>query len=187
MINNYQTAIFECLVNGSNEITVMWEKDKEPFSTSNKMVKTRKIDNGVISNLTLDRATVNDSGKYRCKATNVDEDSVVSVEAELISKPLYYSLCSCYCNIMLVQPQILMDPNDTIVLIGQSVRLTCKALGTDIVYQWMKDDAVVSDANSNMLGINNIAQSDEGMYKCVASNKGGMVKSKPATITVYGK
>ena len=50
----------------------------------------------------------------------------------------------------------------------------------------MKDGVVVSGANSNMLRITNIEESDEGVYNCVASNKGGQVESNPATITVYG-
>ena len=44
----------------------------------------------------------------------------------------------------------------------------------------------MSGVNSNMLRITNIEESDEGVYKCVASNKGGQVESNPATITVYG-
>ena len=50
----------------------------------------------------------------------------------------------------------------------------------------MKDGIVVSGANSNMSRITNIEESDEGVYKCVARNKGGQVESNPATITVYG-
>ena len=73
------------------------------------------------------------------------------------------------------------------VLIIQPLQLVCRALGTDIVYQWTKDGTVVSGANSNMLEITNTMESDEGVYKCVASNKGGMVESNPATVTIYGK
>jgi len=51
----------------------------------------------------------------------------------------------------------------------------------------MKDGVVVSGANSNMLRITNIEESDEGVYKCVVSNKGGQVESNPATIVVYGE
>ena len=86
-----------------------------------------------------------------------------------------------------VKPQILMDPSDVTVLTGQSVHLKCEGLGTDIVYQWMKDGVDVSDANSNMLVITNIIELDEGQYKCVASNKGGMAMSEPATVTLYGE
>ena len=50
----------------------------------------------------------------------------------------------------------------------------------------MKDGVVLSGTNSNMLRITNIEESDEGVYKCVVSNKGGQVESNTATITVYG-
>jgi len=50
----------------------------------------------------------------------------------------------------------------------------------------MKDGVVVSGANSNMLKITNIEETNEGVYKCMASNKGGQVESNAATITVYG-
>ena len=50
----------------------------------------------------------------------------------------------------------------------------------------MKDGVVMSGTNSNKLRITNTEESDEGVYKCVASNKGGQVESNPATITVYG-
>lgn len=51
----------------------------------------------------------------------------------------------------------------------------------------MKDSVLVSGATSNVLIINNTNKSDEGVYKCVASSKGGMVESDLATVTVYGK
>ena len=41
---------------------------------------------GVNSILTINTATVEDGGKYRCNATNADRISSVSDEAELISK-----------------------------------------------------------------------------------------------------
>ena len=71
--------------------------------------------------------------------------------------------------------------------IGQPSQLTCRAQGTDIVYQWMKDGVSIPDGNSRILKITNIMESDEGVYKCVASNKGGMAESNPATVTVYGE
>ena len=89
-----------------------------------------------------------------------------------------------HCSLLTVLPQILTNPDDDTVFIGQSTQLTCNALGTDIVYQWMKDGVVVSGANSNMLRITNIDELDEGVYKCVVSNKGGQVECTPALITV---
>ena len=93
IININQTAIFECFVTGSDKITIKWQKDGT--SLSNRNVKTHKTNNRTTSNLTLDRATVEDGGKYRCKATNVDRKSILSLEAELISNYLV-KRSNCY-------------------------------------------------------------------------------------------
>ncbi|XP_065918156.1 contactin-3-like isoform X3 [Dysidea avara] len=166
-VNNNDKVIFDCFANGSDSLTIKWEKDRRSYTLGVTQVTTHS--NGVSSSLTLNRATVADSGKYRCRATNSDKKSVTSNEAEL-----------------LILPQILTNPDDDTVFIGMSTQLTCNALGINIVYHWMKDGVVVSGANSNMLRITNIEESDEGVYKCVVSNKGGQVESNPATITVYG-
>ena len=78
-----------------------------------------------------------------------------------------------------------MNPDNVTVLIGQSVQITCRALGTDIIYQWMKDGAVVSELRR--LRLTNIQESDEGAYMCRASNKGGVVVSNPGIVIVYGE
>jgi len=86
-----------------------------------------------------------------------------------------------------------MDPNNVTVLIGQSIQLMCRAEGTDIVYQWIKDGVALSDTNRRLkinnkgLKITDIEKSNEGEYKCRASNKGGIVMSNPTTVTVYGE
>ena len=89
--------------------------------------------------------------------------------------------------LLIVRPQITINPNSTTVLIGHSAQLLCEALGTNLVYQWMKDDVVVSSADSRILMIDSTDETDEGVYKCVATNTGGMAQSNPATITVYGE
>ena len=78
-----------------------------------------------------------------------------------------------------------MSPDNVTVLIGQTVQIMCKAVGTDIDYQWMKDGVVVS--KSRRLRLTNIQESDEGPYMCRASNNGGMVVSNPGIVTVYGE
>ena len=63
----------------------------------------------------------------------------------------------------------------------------CKAVGTDIKYQWIKNNEVVSGSKSRRLRLTNIQEFNEGAYMCRASNKGGMVVSNPGIITVYGE
>ena len=87
----------------------------------------------------------------------------------------------------LVIPSMNTHPDNVTVLTGQSVILTCSATGTDVVYQWMRNGVIISDDNSNVLRINEVKQSDDGIYQCIASNKGGNTTSNPATIKAYGK
>jgi len=90
IVNDSKKAIFECFVNGSNStLNIIWEKDKKTHNTRGN-IKNIMHSNGVSSTLTLKRATVEDSGKYRCRAANVDGKSATSNEAELISKYTHF-------------------------------------------------------------------------------------------------
>ena len=96
-IDNEQKATFNCFVNGSNSsLTITWEKGEKLYNSRNmaSIVDTKPLDNGVSSSLTIKKAVIADSGKYRCNATNVDGKSAVSDEAELLSKLLIYT-CLC--------------------------------------------------------------------------------------------
>ena len=80
-----QKVTFECFVGGSNSsLTVTWERNGKQYNSG--IVENTTQSNGVSSSLTIDRARLRDSGKYRCKATNADRKSIVSTEAELLSK-----------------------------------------------------------------------------------------------------
>ena len=87
-VNNNNKVTFNCFANGSDSLTITWEKDRRSYTSGVTQVTTHS--NGVSSSLTLKRARVGNSGKYRCRATNVDEQSAISDEAELISKLFHY-------------------------------------------------------------------------------------------------
>ena len=80
-INNNDKVIFDCFANGSNSVVITWEKDRNLYTSG----VTQTHSNGVSSSLTLNRARVADSGKYQCRATNADGESITSNEAQLIS------------------------------------------------------------------------------------------------------
>jgi len=83
-VDNNERVIFECFANASNStVFISWEKDRTSYTSGVTQVTTHS--NGVSSSLTLNRATVTDSGKYRCRATNSYGNSSTSNEAELIS------------------------------------------------------------------------------------------------------
>ena len=81
-VNNNDKVTFDCFANGSDSLTIRWEKDRRSYTSGATQVTHN---NGVGSNLTLNRATVADSCKYQCRATNADGNSATSVQAELIS------------------------------------------------------------------------------------------------------
>ena len=83
IINNNVTATFECFANGSKSISIVWQKDGSKNISGNEDVKV--FANGSSYSLILYRATVKDSGKYKCIAVNKDGDSAMSKEAKLIS------------------------------------------------------------------------------------------------------
>ena len=74
IVNNNETATFECFVNGSNSIYIVWQKDGSQNITKNKDVEV--VSNGSSISLIIRRATVKDSGTYHCRATNDDDYSV---------------------------------------------------------------------------------------------------------------
>ena len=186
IVNNRQSVTFECFVNGSDSsLSVTWQRNKKQYNSGN--VENTVHSNGVRSILTINTATIRNDGQYRCNATNVDGKGAESNQAELISKLFIIRAVLFYYTLYIVIPEITNNPNNVTELIGRQLQLTCRALGTDIVYHWMKDDVSIPDVNSRMLKIINTAELDEGVYKCVVSNKGGMVESNPATVTVYGK
>ena len=62
-----------------------------------------------------------------------------------------------------------------------------RASGIDVKYQWLRNGKLLPGATFNVLRFIKINESNEGIYKCVVSNKGGEVEFNPATVTVYGK
>ena len=90
-------------------------------------------------------------------------------------------------SLHLVLPSIITHLDNATILTGQSVNLRCGAVGTNVMYQWIRNGVIISDNNSFVLTINEIRQSDDGIYQCIASNKGGNATSNPAIIIVYGK
>jgi len=188
-VHQNDKVTFECFANGSDSLTITWEKDRTSYTSGVTQVTTYITTqrNGVSSSLTLNGARITDSGNYRCKATNVDLISGTSEEAKLLSKLCYYVYLIYYFFCSTVLPRITINPTSVTIPIGQSKKLVCKARGTKVDYRWIKDGVAVSGNNSRTLRITNIEESDEGVYKCVAFNEGGQVESNPATITVYGE
>lgn len=77
------------------------------------------------------------------------------------------------------------------VISNESIILTVKARGTDLIYQWFKDGASLSEDHNHYQGvttpnlfINKASLQHKGKYHCVVSNEGGEAHSQPRILTV---
>ena len=108
------------------------------------------------------------------------------------------------CNILFrspVAPVITLHPGSVVTNEKGNAALSCNATSiVNITFHWEKfnnDDDTWGPlpSNTSLAGIMNtmtissinIQQSDEGSYRCTASNSAGTSISDVATITVYGE
>ena len=97
-----EDAVFECVANGSESMTINWTRNVE---TKSRLKVSNEITNsGRRSILKVKKSTIADSGFYWCIATNADKKVVSSKSAELLSKIksttyniiLYHSITQFY-------------------------------------------------------------------------------------------
>ena len=83
-------------------------------------------------------------------------------------------------------PEITDQPDPQLLIVpGQSATFTVTATGDNLMYQWQKDGVdIATGDNSATYTIAAVAESDEGAYRCVASNAANSVTSTAASLTV---
>ena len=81
-------------------------------------------------------------------------------------------------------PVITTHPASQTVNSGANVTFTVVATGSNLSYQWMKNNVTISGATSASHKINNVQKTHEGSFTVRVSNPSGTVTSTPATLTV---
>jgi len=90
-----------------------------------------------------------------------------------------------FCVVLLL---IIRHPDNVSMPINSSFVLSCEATGAgNLTYQWRKDGELLSSQNDGDYLIDTANLKDVGNYFCEVINyRGELVKSLPATVTVYG-
>ncbi len=82
-------------------------------------------------------------------------------------------------------PVITAQPKSQTVSEGGSVTFSVTATGSaPLLYQWMKDGAVISGATGSSYTIGSVKAGDAGAYMVMIMNAQGAVMSSPATLTL---
>jgi hypothetical protein len=68
-------------------------------------------------------------------------------------------------------PSITSQPNDTNVCPGGSATLKATAVGTNLTYQWKRNNTNITGATNPTLAISTVTQADTGSYVLVVSGK----------------
>ncbi|XP_065209476.1 roundabout homolog 2-like [Planococcus citri] len=166
------TTILECgAPKGQPEPVIFWKKDNDVLNIDNTR-RIRILENG---NLMINDVKQSDIGKYQCFAQNtagIRESRVALLTVHVL-------------------PRFITEPRDVTVLSGQDVRFDCEVEGNqNIRIVWKKEHREVLPTaprisfNHRTLVINNVTDSDEGLYTCVAQNVAGEVTAK-ASLTVH--
>ncbi len=81
-------------------------------------------------------------------------------------------------------PSVISQPQPQTVAEGSGVTFTFGTSGGAITYQWLKGSAPIDGAVGATYSISPVAQTDGGLYSCVATNGCGSTTSSGALLTV---
>ncbi|XP_070539780.1 fibroblast growth factor receptor-like isoform X2 [Ptychodera flava] len=167
----------KCPVKGSPRPSIAWLKDGKPIMNNNQYLPTRQ-------GLRILNAKHTDNGTYTCTVSN--EHGQIQGNFTLT---VYDRGQADKFEIIDPEPPSFtatekMSPNISKTM-GSSVRFRCNAHGSPTPdVKWLKNDEeiiaekMISDQTRHKKGIlalENIKQSDEGVYTCIVSNPYGQV------------
>ena len=157
-----QTATFSVVATGRGTLTYQWKKGGTAISGA------------TAASYTTPATTSSDSG---AQFTVVVTDS----DGSLTSNPAILTVTSAPAA-----PSITSQPANQTVTAGQTATFSVTATGTaTLTYQWKKNGAAISGANSAVYTTPATTSADNGMqFTVTITNSAGSVTSNAATLTV---
>lgn len=143
---------------GTSPVNCTWKKDGVaiPGATSSSFGRSF--------------ATTADSGAYTLTASNSVGTTTSSVVTVVVRAA--------------VLPTFTLQPRPVVAAPSLGAYFTTQATGSpNLTYQWYRDDAPISGANSTTLTLTNLRAADYGQYHCVATNSAGSTASDKVALT----
>ena len=81
-------------------------------------------------------------------------------------------------------PVLSAEPSNATTVAGQGATFAGAATGAAVTFQWFFGDTAIPSGTNANLTLSNLSTSQAGSYRFVASNAGGSVTSRVATLTV---
>uniref|UniRef100_A0A0R3RFL5 Muscle M-line assembly protein unc-89 n=1 Tax=Elaeophora elaphi TaxID=1147741 RepID=A0A0R3RFL5_9BILA len=174
----------QCTVIGDPKPEIRWYRNGILLRPTNK-INIENTPDGLCT-LTIEDCAMSDEGIYRCDAENchgkVRTQSTVHIERpiEKLEKKIVEGEA----------PRFIIPLQDLTVFVGSTIDLECKVVGHPMPsVKWSKDGMVLRDdaryqweidatAGIHRLKIKEANVSDEGAYRCVATNAAGSATTK---------
>lgn len=129
-----QTVTLSCVGYGLPLPTITWSKDHQPLRAPYLMNESEIVTEHVTflrSTLTLCSLKLPDDGQYSCSSTNnlstTLENFTINIKGVFfVENPIYWAIIFVA---FIVEPQIVIFPNDSIFFAGSTVRLSCTGYG----------------------------------------------------------
>uniref|UniRef100_A0A4W5MMV8 Peroxidasin n=1 Tax=Hucho hucho TaxID=62062 RepID=A0A4W5MMV8_9TELE len=178
-VTSGNTVYFTCRAEGNPKPQIIWLRNNNALNMHDDS-RLNLLEDGT---LMIQDTRETDQGVYQCMAKNVaGEVKTSQVTLRYFGAPCEYFVSIFLCRSFLLpppaRPSFVIQPQNTEVLVGESITLECSATGQPQPrVSWTKGDRtpLPTDARINItpsggLFIQNVVQADGGQYTCFASN-----------------
>jgi hypothetical protein len=160
-----------------NHVVEICEGDSISFSVSAEGSKltyqwffnNKKIPNATDTFLILQNVTTENSGKYKVVASGFCPPSDTSEEFQLNIIP---------------KTKIISHSGDTTVKVGEKLFLYVSSVGSNLKYQWYRDNSKLLGANNYYFSTEKVSKSDEGKYFCIVEGTCGKDTTSEITVKI---
>ncbi|VDO54074.1 unnamed protein product, partial [Onchocerca flexuosa] len=167
-----ETVSITCRVNVNSGADIRWYLGDKPIESDEHMI-VEKLENGIIK-LTIENATKEDVGVYRCEAVNKSGKAATAAKLNFATEDMEMVEDES-ALIGFIQPL-----NDVVTAVNSEAELLCTLNVTkdDVQIKWSKDGLEIPAQRvtieqlvdgTQKLKIANVTADDIGTYRCTAS------------------